>query len=480
MSRWLGIDVGTSAVKALVADDVAGVVARARVGYEGETVAAMAHGEQDVRGYEMALAQALRACGTHVRDVDGIGVVGQTPTCVFLDARGRPLRPALTWQDGRASREAAELAARFGDTDRLIGTRLPWSASFPPARLLWLLRSEPEIAAACRWVVQPKDFIVLRLTGSCTSDRWSSKGLCNVATGEPAGVLLEGIGWPAAVCPAIGDPWSVAGTVTAEAAERFGLPAGVPVTIGWSDALAGMLAAGAFETALGFVLSGTSDIVGISFAEGAPAVPGLLTIPPSCAPLPVVYGPTQSSGASIAWLAGILGVDEAEISDLAGRSTASEPPVFIPYLAGERAPLWNRAVRGSFVRLDAGHTAADLARGVLLGVALSAQHIFGLASARVPNPATVTIAGRHANTRGWRAARLEAMGRPMAVLAEPDTSSLGAAMLGAMAAGRSLADVAALRGETICVLPEPGHELSSAALMRLYLTASTHCVALAS
>jgi xylulokinase len=211
--------------------------------------------------------------------------------------------------------------------------------------------------------------------------------------------------------------------------------AGTPVSVGWSDALGGMLAAGAFADETGFVLAGTSSVVGISTRSSAPSDERLLTIPTTCAPLRVVYGPTQSAGASVDWLAGLLGVEVERVLELASEPAGAVAPVFVPYLAGERAPIWRADVGAALLGLSAQHGSSDLAGAVVAGVCLSERHVLSVAEAALGRQvATVRVAGRGVTQAPWRDARRRALGRSLLLLDEPDVSALGAAMLGAMAA----------------------------------------------
>jgi xylulokinase len=192
---YLGVDVGTSATRvSLVRPGGHALVASA--GYR--TVrAGPGRVEQDPAAWSRALAAALRrltARGADLREVTAVGLCGQTPTLVPVDAAGRPVRAALTWQDTRATAEAAELADRFGDPEPLIGTALPWSAANLPAKLAWLARHEPDTVRRTRWLLQPKDLVGLWLTGSAASDPWSSKGICRVTDGAPAVAVLLACG----------------------------------------------------------------------------------------------------------------------------------------------------------------------------------------------------------------------------------------------------------------------------------------------
>jgi xylulokinase len=445
-----GIDVGTSAVKAVLVEPDGRVSARSRV-----PLPADAGGERDsldwLDGTRAALAQLpdqerARVCS--------VGLTGLTPGTVLADEAGHPTGPALTWQHAAATAEAAELAARFGDTAELLGTSLPWGPGYPPAQLAWLARRRPQARAATRWVLQAKDFVGMALTGSPASDRWSSKGICNVLTGAPAGAILRAAGWDPAVCPPTAEPWEPRGTVTAEAGDRFGIPAGMPVSVGWSDALGGMLALGVFEQPRAFAILGTSSIAGVSLAPGsgtpgtgAPGTgavgSGLLNVPATVAPLALAYGPTQNGGSALDWLAALTGRDVPELMDLSERADPAATPVFAPYLAGERAPLWEAGARGVLTGLVTATGAPELARATLRGIAATVRNVIEHAErAAGTRYSAVIVGGSLAGHPAWLTAAHEVLGREFSV-ADDEPSGYGAAMLGASAAGFSLPHLAA-------------------------------------
>ena len=463
---WLGLDFGTSSVKALLVRGDGSVAGRSSAVYP-TSYAPGGVAEQEARDYLRAAGEAITACGARDLPIEGVGLAGQTPTLVLVDAHGEPVRPALTWQDHRADDEARLLENELGDPEPLFGTRLPWTAAYAPAKLLWLSRHEPETVARTRFVLQPKDYVGLRLTGSPLSDPWSSKGLCNVLTAEPATVVLGRAGFDAEVAPPLAAAWERRGAVTVEAAAAFGLPERVPVSVGWSDAAAAMLAVGAFDNPSAFVLSGTSSIVGVSSSRMLPADPRLLELPAACAPLAVHYGPTESSGASIEWLARLLRCTAAEVLALAVSAEPDEGPVFVPYLSGERAPVWRTDVRAVVLGVGSEHGPAELARAVVGGVCLSEADVLAVAEEHTGTTAgAVAVAGRGAGEAPWREARLAALGRPLHVLADPDASALGAAMLGAAATAGTLAAAGPLRGGVEIVRPAAGSSTSSARLAR--------------
>jgi xylulokinase len=439
-SHFLGIDVGTTATRVTVIAEDGTQIATGSASYstsrDGPGVA-----EQDPRDWTSALADALGRAEIERWAISAIGLCGQTPTVVLVDAAGRPLRRALLWQDVRAVAEARELAARLGDPEPLVGTALPWSAANMPAKLLWLSRHEPSLLASTYSVLQPKDFVAMQLSGVSGSDPWSSKGLCRVDTGAPAIDVLEACGWPTSCCPVTAPAWEARGETTKDAAEQFGLPAGTPVTVGWSDALAQVIAAGCFSRSSAFAFSGTSSIVGSPVEDPNVRAGGLFSVPASCAPSPLLYGPTQSSGSAILWAARLLGCKPEEVAELGAQATSSQP-TFVPYLSGERAPLWNEDVRALLVGVAEEHGRAELARAVVSGVLFSARHVLELVARATGSPIReVEIVGRGVGDSSFEAIAGDSMMVPLRFHEDPDMSARGAAMLAAMSLGWDLATV---------------------------------------
>lgn len=480
---WLGLDVGTSSVKAVLVAADGTVLGRGSGSYA--TVRGPAgEAEQDPADHLRAAAEAIGQCGSGT-PVAGVGLVGQTPTLVLLDAAGVPVRAALTWQDQRAGAEAGELADALGDPYAVVGTSLPWSAGGLPAKLLWLARHEPDAVRAARWALQPKDHLGFALTGDPSSDPWSSKGLCHVLSHAPCRPVLDRAGVGTDLVPPIRDAWAPRGAVTAVAAERFGLPAGVPVAVGWSDALAGMLAVGAFEAPTTFALTGTSDIVGTTVRDGPDTAAPLYAVPATCAPMTVVYGPTSTSGAALVWLAEVTGSTVPELVELAaGLTEQDDVPTFLPYLDGERAPIWRPDVAGGFIGVRHGHGRAHLARAVLAGVACSERHVLSTAEeilgAAADPAAPVRTAGVGSAHPAWQQVRGAVLGRPVSAEEEPHLTAVGAAMLGAAAAAGGDLSAVPVRRPAATVVPPPADVRAGAARFARYLAESEHACATAS
>lgn len=467
---FLGIDIGTSSLKAIACDGTGHIVAQATRPY-GSCSAADGGMEQDPSDWERALLDVLGELPRTVRErIAGIGVDGHVPSLLPLDADGRPVGPCLTWQDNRASAEAAHLAALIGDPLPHIGTNLPWAPSQLPAKAAWLAGRDPETASRTAYLVQPKDYLNALLTGRIATDAWSSKGIVDVARSAAASPIMAAAGWTDAVVPEVCVPWEKLGEVTREAAARFGLRAGTPVAAGWSDAMASILACGAFDAPTAVVLTGTSEIVGMSAATVEP-VEGLYIVPPGVAPLALSYGPTQTSGAALLWIAETVGIDPGAALDLA--AAAQTAPTFVPYIDGERAPIWRPEVRGLFLGVDRRHGAGELTRAVLEGVALSARHVLTAASRATGSALTdVSIGGRGVDHPAWLHARARALGVPLRLHAHSHLTALGAAMLGARAAGAGAADLEAMRGTVIRYAPTPDERAAGDRAFDNYLRAA--------
>jgi xylulokinase len=455
---FLGIDIGTSSAKAILVSGDGEVIGRAAESYPIDVAAGAGQVEQDPLDYVQAVRTLISRC-RHVAAIDGIGLAGQTPTLVLVDDDLHPIRPAVSWQDTRAGRQAAQLARSLGPAEPLFGTNLPWSASNTPAKIAWLAEYEPAAVAATRWVLQPKDFVGARLTGAPLTDVWSSKGLYNVSTGQPA-TFLGAIGWPVSSVPPAAAPWAPRGKVDRAGADYFGVPEGIPVSVGWSDALAGMLAVGVFESACSFVLTGTSDIAGHSQPAGASAEPtSLFHIPVNCLPtgLELLFGPTQAGSAALNWVAAATGLTLTDGIAQVSHTDDLAAPTFTPFLAGERAPLWRSDLRATLTGLSTQDGPGALFRAVLAGVACANRHVLETASGgRLPDE-PVVLGGSWAHNLTWSRIRAAVLGRPVRIPAEPETSCLGAAMLGAAAADCELsAIVATFRAGDQLLTPSPG------------------------
>jgi xylulokinase len=428
----LGIDIGTSAVKAGAFD---GRGRRVRAFAAGTRTRRAPGGvaEQDPDEWLRHLTAALddlRRAGL-LPAVAAVGVTSQVNTHVFVDGGGRPLAPAILWQDGRAAPDAAALDARVSDAERARwwGAPMRIDASHALARMAWMARERPEAWAATRAVLLPKDLAIRALTGAAVSDPMSNIGLVGPDLAYVPDLLALAPG-AADRLPPLADVMSVAGL----ARLAPGLPE-VPVAVGIMDAWAGLHGVGLKADGDAAYLSGTSEVLAAA-SEAGPGAPGILVFPRHRG-LRVHAGPTQAGGAAVAWFCAAAGLSpEAMAAEVEGAGPDLRAPLFLPHLAGERAPLWDAEARGAFLGLEAGMGRAALARGVFEGVAHSARLLLEALDASAGRRAEVLLCGGGGfRSDAWNQIRADVLGRPLRRAAVADAGVLGAAALAAVAAG---------------------------------------------
>jgi len=452
ISALLGIDVGTSGCRAALYTQTGLSLASHSVPYPTHRPHPR-WAEQDVEEYWMATIAAICHLLVVVNReviVESIGICGQSPTLVLVDALGAPIRPAIIWQDTRALAQAEELRGRHSAEEwgAIFGMALPVDASYPLARLLWLRTHEPETLARCRAILQPKDFLVHRLTGEFVSDIWSSKGILHQGTGAPISALRDLIGVDPAITPRGIRPRDVAGTLTEDSATLLTLPPGIPVVAGWTDSHAAILASGALtDEGRAFDIAGTSEIVGLTVRRPARVGGGVLLSPlwdPDAPDRVLVYGPTQTGADALRWaVESVLAVpgNGSQRYEMAMELAASVPAganglIFLPYLDGERTPLWDPHARGTLIGLNRAHTAAHVVRAIMEGVAYSVRHVLDISEEQAGIRAErVLLAGGGIRNAIWNQIKADVLGRPVVTASDPDASVLGAAMLAGLGAG---------------------------------------------
>jgi xylulokinase len=230
--------------------------------------------------------------------------------------------------------------------------------------------------------------------------------------------------------PKLQDGFQSRGRVTPSASELTGLPEGLEVSTGWSDAMCGMLALGVFAKPTSFVITGTSAIVGTSSTKAPDDAGALYVIPDSCAPLSVTYGPTQMSGGSIAWAAKLIGASEEDFVALGDSNQSESVPVYLPYIAGERAPLWRSDIRGAFSELSIADDQSSLARATMEGVAFAERQVLEMSQQiSGSNLEEITLGGHAGNDPKWIKARKRTMGRKLRRISDADITCRGSAIL---------------------------------------------------
>jgi xylulokinase len=450
-SAVLAIDLGTTEVKAGLVGLDGRLLALARAGYGTTTDAATGRAEQDPEAWWGAICLAVRELvRLDVAEVSAIGLDGHGPTLVPVDAAGRATRPAIIWGDTRSTGEAAELAAATG----LAG----WSLAGLPAAL-WLERHEPANATATHWWLATWDWLAMRLSGEART---------SLVEGQPfpAADALGPLGLDAArIAPTIraGD---IVGGLAPEPAMTLGLRAGTPVVAGIVDAWASYHGAGMTRPGDAMDPGGSAGGFGV-YADRPLVVPGSFS---TIAPLPGLYsvgGAMAATGRALDWfrldVGGGAATTETLIEEAGTVPAGADGVVFLPYLAGERSPLWDPSARGAFAGLALGHRRAHLTRAILEASAFAIRHVAESVLAAGADVRAMRVCGGPARSELWNRVKADVTGFPIEVPAVLETAVAGSAMVAATAVGAWPDLPAAIRGMTRIVRrlePDPSTRLT--------------------
>lgn len=370
----LGIDIGTSGVKALLMDDAARVIGSRDAAL---TVSRPHPGwsEQDpddwIAASRAAVAGLKAAFPAEFSRLASVGLSGQMHGATLLGADDRPLRPCILWNDGRSGAECAELEARVDV--RGIGGNIAM-AGFTAPKLLWVAKHEPEVFAAIAKVLLPKDYLRLWLTGGHASDMSDAAGTLwlDVAGRRWSDPLLQATGLTRAQMPEVIEGTAQSGRLRAEVAVEWGVPQ-VPVAGGGGDNAATACGMGLLAPGAGFLSLGTSGVLFTATERFAPNTDE--AVHAFCHAVPGRWhqmGVTLSAVDSLTWLARQLGGTPPELAALVPETVARPADVlFLPYLSGERTPHNDPAARGAFIGLAAGTDRAALVQAVMEGVAFA-------------------------------------------------------------------------------------------------------------
>jgi xylulokinase len=400
---FLGIDLGTSGVKAAIVGEDGGVLAQ-HVAPLAVSRPHPAWSEQAPADWWLAATAAVCGLDAGLRGkVRGIGLAGQMHGATLLDAAHRPLRPCILWNDGRSEAECRSLEQDVPSLHEISGNlAMP---GFTAPKLLWLRRHEPESFAATRLVLLPKDYLRLLVTGEAASDMSDAAGTLwlDVAARDWSDTLLAATGLSRRKMPALVEGTERTGRLLAGVAAEWGMDA-VPVAGGGGDNAAGAVGVGVVRDGDALLSLGTSGVIFVANDRFRPNPAG--GVHAFCHCLPGMWHQMAvhlSAASCLDWAARLTGAPE--VSTLLARAATvgpgGGPEVFLPYLAGERTPHNDAGVRGAFLHLDHDTDGARLAEAVLEGVAFAlADGLDSLraAGARVDRLAVIGGASR---SRYW-------------------------------------------------------------------------------
>jgi xylulokinase len=433
VTALVGLDVGTTGVKALAVSPDGEVLARAERGY-GLSSPRPGWSEQDPEDWWRATQDALGALD--VPEIAGIGLSGQMHGLVVLDAEDRVLRPAILWNDQRTAAECAEIEDRVGLERLLALTGNRAFTGFTAPKLLWLARHEPEVYARIAHVMLPKDYVRFRLTGERATDMADASGtlLLDVPHRRWSEEVLAALDLPAEWLPRLLESPEVSGQTQD----------GVPVAAGAGDQAAGALGVGVDRPGPVSVVLGTSGVVFAALPSFKADEQG--RVHAFCHAVPGGWhamGVMLSAAGSLRWLADVAAPGE-DYGALIAEAERWEPGVegltFLPYLSGERTPHADPNARGAFVGLSQRHDRGALARSVLEGVAFGLRDSLELLAAIGVQAEVGRVSGGGSRSSLWLRIVASALGLPLQKTAVEEGAAYGAALLGGVAAG-SFADV---------------------------------------
>ena len=434
---FLGIDVGTSATKALVLDVDGSVVGTGQSGY------AVSHpqpgwAESEPEDWWKAAAAAVReAAGGHAAEIAAIGLSGQMHGVVLTDDVGQPLRPAILWADSRSTRELAAYSGLSSKLRRQLGN--PPATGMAGPTLLWLRDHERQAYGQAHWALQPKDWLRLRLIHEAATEPSDASGtlLYDLTDDYWAKDVIGQLDLRLDFLAPIRESAEICGVLTAAAAEQLGVRPHLPVVGGAADTAAAALAGGLFDPGAVQLSIGTGAQLVAPRDRLAIDTTGRTHCYRAAAPERwLAMAAMQNAGLALEWVRGVLAVSWDELYGEAFSVPAgSEGLLFLPYLSGERTPYFDPGARGGWVGLRMGHSRAHLLRAALEGVAFSIrQGLDALLATGVPMM-ELRLAGGGSFDPRWRELLSSVLEQPLFATPTTAASALGAALLAGVGFG---------------------------------------------
>lgn len=461
---YIGLDLGTSGLKAILCDGTGQVIDSSEHHYENPHPHT-GWSEQDPADWIAACEAAFDALAARapeaLSDLRGIGLSGQMHGATLIGADDQVLRPCMLWNDTRAASEAATLDATPGIRDITGNIVFP---GFTAPKLLWLEQHEPEVFAKIAKVLLPKDYLRLWLTGTHMSEMSDAAGTSwlDVGARDWSDAALEASHMRRDQMPDLCEGSAASGTLRDTLRTRWGIKAAVVVAGGAGDNAAAACGAGCFSEGQGFVSLGTSGVLLAAKDQFAPDPATAVhtfchAVPETWYQMGVILAATDCMN----WLSRSLGQSPAELAGLL--PDAAQGPsdlMFLPYLSGERTPHNDAGLRGSFVGLDIAHGPADLTQAVMEGVCFALRDCLQALEGTGTSLKSVLLMGGGARSPFWRDSLTTILGTPLSIPAGGEFgAALGAARLGMAAAGAGSLDeimTAPAVGETL----EPRAELA--------------------
>ncbi len=447
-SYLLGLDLGTTRVKALLVSSAGTIVAVKDEDYQ-LTRPTEGAAEQNPNQWWRASCRVIRAAvdksEVSPEEIIAVGLAGQMHTAVFLDQNLEPLRPAITWADNRASPQAKKIEEIIGVNNLLNITYNRSLPGFTAPKVLWLKENEPEVFDKLHKVVLPKDYIRYRLTDNLAGEKAGASAtlLFDLEKETWSNQLLEVVGLKSKNLPPLLESTSVAGELTAEAAKQLGLSSGTKIIAGAGDQQAGALGIGAVKSGIAVSTIGTGGQFFTTADELIKPGMGRVHVFRQCLPGKWhVMGAMQAAGLALRWF------KENVIESFTGsnigykeldRVAAQAPPgsdglLFLPYLTGERSPHMDPNARGSFVGLNLDHEMAHFLRSIMEGVTFGMRDSLEILKELGLPIEEIRCSGGGATSSLWRHIQADIYDSPVVKTTVEESTALGAAILAGIGA----------------------------------------------
>ncbi len=412
---YLGIDIGTSGVKAVLVDDSGAVIEQASAPLTVSRPHAL-WSEQDPADWWAATNKAVSDLGLQRRHaVKAIGLSGQMHGATLLGADDKALRPAILWNDGRSAAQCAALEDAIPTLGQITGNRA--MPGFTAPKLQWVRENEPDIFAQVKTVLLPKDYVRLRMTGDMASDMSDSAGTLwmDVAARDWSDVVLEATGLNRSHMPKLFEGSEVTGQLRAELAEAWGM-ARVPLVAGGGDNAAGAVGVGVVKPGDAFLSLGTSGVLFLANAGYSPNPAG--GVHSFCHALPGRWHQMSvilSAASCVDWAAKLCGMSDttAMFAAIEARDRPADTEIFLPYLSGERTPHNNPNAMGVLYGLGHESDAAAIGQSVLEGVAFAFRDGMDALTDSGATIDSITVIGGGAKSHYWGKILSSALQRPL-------------------------------------------------------------------
>jgi xylulokinase len=444
MNCLLGIDLGTSSVKVVVASPDAKLLGVGNAEYPIHTPS-IGYAEQEPADWWQASVRATRQALDKAGHpgIAGIGFSGQMHGFVLIGAEKMPIHPAIIWADQRSADLLPEISALLGADMARCGTAP--ATGFLVSTLYWIQRHRPVLLERASALLMPKDYIRLMLTGELGSDPSdaSATGLFDIRIGAWADEPIARLKLPRSIFPRITHSSDVFGTLTQRAAKLLGIKAGVPIVTGCADQPAQAVGNGLIDPPRGSVTVGTGGQVFLPLAE--PVVDEKLRLHTFCHAPPdrwYLLGAMLSAGMALRWLRSILGNYRFSYADLDALAQdvqpGSEGLTFLPYIVGERSPIMDSRAKGSFAGLTLRHSPGHLVRALLEGVAFALRQIVECMEGCGAHLPGLVASGNGLGSPLWRQILADILARPLYQGKDENSAEragVGAALIAGIGAG---------------------------------------------